>query len=135
MVLRSDLTDRVRKIVPKICQNPNAFVNQCVEGCLDAMDFEEVAPDIFIVTLVRDVCRKPVLAGKWIRAICSVLAPHPEETCPRDYYYLTELLNQHEGPLTKKIVRSYWRLANEMSRAALGREEDLKAFRSKQSSS
>jgi hypothetical protein len=68
------------------------------------------------------------LAGKWIRAICSVLAPHPEKTRPRDYYYLTELLNQHHGPLTKKIFQSYWRLANEMSRAALEREEDLKAF-------
>jgi hypothetical protein len=130
LMLRSDLAERVLQNAPRICQNPNSFVNHCVEGCLDAMESEEISCDISIVTLMRKACRKPILAAKWIRAICALFAENPEEIPPQNFQYLADLLNEHEGPLTREKVRSYWRLADRMAKETVAYEKDLQVFRS-----
>ena len=135
LVLRADLTERVFPHAARICQNPNSFVNRCVAACLDAMDSDEIACDFPIVILTRKAYRKPILAAKWIRSICALFAASPEEIPSRNFQYLAELLNCHEGPLPKEVVRAYWKLADRMAQQAVAFEKELQAFRSRQSSS
>jgi len=134
MVLRSDLTERVFPHAARICQNPNSFVNHCVAACLDAMDSDEITCDLPIVTLTRKACRKPILAAKRIRAICAIFATSPEEIPSRNFQYLAELLNCHEGPLAKEVVRAYWKLADRMAEDAAAFEKQLQALKRRQSS-
>jgi len=74
MMVRSDLTERVLKLAPTVSQNPNSFVNLCVEGCLDAMEAEDIGYEIPIIKLYRTVRKKAVLDSKWVTAICSIFA-------------------------------------------------------------
>src|ERR1700722_13992061 len=77
--LRSDLNERVVQRAAELDQNPNYFVNQCVEGILDAIDGEEIAQDIPILKLARIMKGKPLLDARLINAICSLSASHTEE--------------------------------------------------------
>jgi hypothetical protein len=134
LVLRSDLTERVFLQTARLYLKPNYFINLCVEGCLAAMESEEIVCDIPVVSFMRKVCRKPLLAAKWIRAICALFAANPEEIPSQNFQYLADLLNEHEGPLTREKVRSYWRLADRMAQEAVEYQKDLLAFKSTQSS-
>ena len=134
MVLRSDLTERVYPYAERICQNPNSFVNHCVEACLNAMSSDEIACDFPIVILMRKACYKPLLNAKRIREICALLAPNSDEIPSQNFRQLAEMLNCHEGPLTKEMVRAYWKLANQVAQEAAAFEKELQAFRNRQSS-
>ena len=134
MVLRADLTERLLPYADRICQNPNSFVNHCVAACLDAMDSEEITSDLPIVILVRKACHKPSLNAQKIREVFALFAANPEEIPPRSFQHLAELLNCHEGPMAKEVVRAYWKLAERMAQQAVAFEKELQAFMSKQSS-
>ena len=97
------------------------------------MDSDEITCDFPIVVLTRKACRKPILAAKRIRAICAIFATSPEEIPSRNFQYLAELLNCHEGPLAKEVVLAYWKLADRMAQQAVAFEKELQAFRSRQS--
>ena len=135
MDLRSDLTARVFPHAARICQNPNSFVNHCVAACLDAMDSDEIACDFPIVILTRKASRKPILAAERIRAVCALLAASPVEPPARNFQYLVELLNGHEGPLARDVVRAYWKLADRMAQDAVAFDKELQAFKRKRSAS
>ena len=131
MMVRSDLTERVLKLAPVVSQNPNSFVNLCVEGCLDAMEAEEIGYEIPIIKLYRTVRKKAVLDSKWVTAICSIFAPRTEEVTEHHHRFLAELINQHEGPLTAEAMNFYWKKATEMNMARIQTEKEAIKFKTK----
>jgi hypothetical protein len=131
MMVRSDLTERVLKLAPAVSQNPNSFVNLCVEGCLDAMEAEEIGYEIPIIKLYRTVRKKAVLDSKWVTAICSIFAPRTEEVTEHHHRFLAELINQHEGPLTAEAMNFYWKKATEMNMARIQTEKEAIKFKPK----
>jgi hypothetical protein len=131
MMVRSDLTERVLKLAPQVSQNPNSFVNLCVEGCLDAMEAEDIGYEIPIIKLYRTVRKKAVLDSKWVTAICSIFAPRTEEVTEHHHRFLAELINQHEGPLTAEAMNFYWKKATEMNMARIQTEKEAIKFKSK----
>jgi hypothetical protein len=131
MMVRSDLTERVLKLAPVVSQNPNSFVNLCVEGCLDAMEAEEIGYEIPIIKLYRTVRKKAVLDSKWVTAICSIFAPRTEEVTEHHHRFLAELINQHEGPLTAEAMNFYWKKATEMNMARIQTEKEAIKFKPK----
>ena len=132
MMVRSDLTERVLKLAPVVSQNPNSFVNLCVEGCLDAMEAEDIGYEIPIIKLYRTVRKKAVLDSKWVTAICSIFAPRTEEVTEHHHRFLAELINQHEGPLTAEAMNFYWKKATEMNMARIQTEKEAIKFKPKQ---
>jgi len=131
MMVRSDLTERVLKLAPTVSQNPNSFVNLCVEGCLDAMEAEDIGYEIPIIKLYRTVRKKAVLDSKWVTAICSIFAPRTEEVTEHHHRFLAELINQHEGPLTAEAMNFYWKKATEMNMARIQTEKEAIKFKPK----
>jgi hypothetical protein len=131
MMVRSDLTERVLKLAPVVSQNPNSFVNLCVEGCLDAMEAEDIGYEIPIIKLYRTVRKKAVLDSKWVTAICSIFAPRTEEVTEHHHRFLAELINQHEGPLTTEAMNFYWKKATEMNMARIQTEKEAIKFKPK----
>jgi hypothetical protein len=131
MMVRSDLTERVLKLAPVVSQNPNSFVNLCVEGCLDAMEAEDIGYEIPIIKLYRTVRKKAVLDSKWVTAICSIFAPRTEEVTEHHHRFLAELINQHEGPLTADAMNFYWKKATEMNMARIQTEKEAIKFKTK----
>src|ERR1700683_4615562 len=131
MMVRSDLTERVLKLAPAVSQNPNSFVNLCVEGCLDAMDAEDIGNEIPIIKLYRTVRKKVVLDSKGVTAICSIFAPRTEEVTEHHHRFLAELINQHEGPLTAEAMNFYWKKATEMNMARIQTEKEAIKFKPK----
>jgi hypothetical protein len=131
MMVRSDLTERVLKLAPQVSQNPNSFVNLCVEGCLDAMEAEDIGYEIPIIKLYRTVRKKTVLDSKWVTAICSIFAPRTEEVTEHHHRFLAELINQHEGPLTAEAMNFYWKKATEMNMARIQTEKEAIKFKTK----
>ena len=131
MMVRSDLTERVLKLAPTVSQNPNSFVNLCVEGCLDAMEAEDIGYEIPIIKLYRTVRKKAVLDSKWVTAICSIFAPRTEEVTEHHHRFLAELINQHEGPLTAEAMNFYWKKATEMNMARIQTEKEAIKFKTK----
>ena len=131
MMVRSDLTERVLKLAPEVSQNPNSFVNLCVEGCLDAMEAEDIGYEIPIIKLYRTVRKKAVLDSKWVTAICSIFAPRTEEVTEHHHRFLAELINQHEGPLTADAMNFYWKKATEMNMARIQTEKEAIKFKTK----
>ncbi len=131
MMVRSDLTERVLKLAPVVSQNPNSFVNLCVEGCLDAMEAEDIGYEIPIIKLYRTVRKKAVLDSKWVTAICSIFAPRTEEVTEHHHRFLAELINQHEGPLTTEAMNFYWKKATEMNMARIQTEKEAIKFKTK----
>ena len=131
MMVRGDLTERVLKLAPVVSQNPNSFVNLCVEGCLDAMEAEDIGYEIPIIKLYRTVRKKAVLDSKWVTAICSIFAPRTEEVTEHHHRFLAELINQHEGPLTTEAMNFYWKKATEMNMARIQTEKEAIKFKTK----
>jgi hypothetical protein len=131
MMVRSDLTERVLKLAPVVSQNPNSFVNLCVEGCLDAMEAEDIGYEIPIIKLYRTVRKKAVLDSKWVTAICSIFAPRTEEVTEHHHRFLAELINQHEGSLTAEAMNFYWKKATEMNMARIQTEKEAIKFKTK----
>jgi hypothetical protein len=131
MMVRGDLTERVLKLAPVVSQNPNSFVNLCVEGCLDAMEAEDIGYEIPIIKLYRTVRKKAVLDSKWVTAICSIFAPRTEEVTEHHHRFLAELINQHEGPLTAEAMNFYWKKATEMNMARIQTEKEAIKFKPK----
>jgi hypothetical protein len=121
MVLRSDLSERVYRMAPELSQNPNYFVNLCVEGCLDAMEADGI------------VRQKMVLDSKWVTALCSIFAPRTQEITEHHHRYLAELINKHEGPLTADAMDFYWKKAAEMNAARIQTEKETLKFKPKKS--
>lgn len=128
LALRQDLANRVHITASLIAQNPNYFVNKCVEGCLDAMESEEIAVDIPIVVLVRKLCGRSVLAAKWVPAICALFVQQPMALTPRHYHHFADLINGHEGSLTQEAVQLYWRLADNRAQQQVDFEGELRAL-------
>ena len=93
------------------------------------MDSEELAVDIPIVVLVRKICGRPVLAAKWVPAICALFAPHSMRLTPRYYRHFADLIDSHEGPLTQETVQLYWRLADTRTEQQVAFEDELRVLK------
>jgi hypothetical protein len=133
MMVRGDLTERVLKLAPQVSQNPNSFVNLCVEGCLNAMESKDLGYEIPIIKLYRTVTKKAWLDSKWVTALCSIFAPRTEEVTEHHHRFLAELINQHEGPLTTEAMNFYWKKATEMNMARIQTEKEASKFKPKKS--
>ncbi len=125
LVLRNDLNDRAIERAEELGQNPNNFVNMCVEGCLEAMNAKESPYEIPVVRMYRTMRGKTFFDSKWVTAICELFAPSVKEVTEWHHRYLTEQLAQHEGPLTKEVMEFYWKEATEMNKARITREKEL----------
>ena len=125
MALRNDLNERVFKKAKELEQNPNFFVNQIIEGVLDAMDGNETSENIPILTLNRLMKEKPLLDSKIVNDIISLLAPNHEEVTVWHRRFFARLVNKHEGKLTKELVEAYWKQAAEMNRQRIEGEKEI----------
>jgi len=125
LVLRNDLNDRAIERAEELGQNPNNFVNMCVEGCLEAMNAKESPFEIPVVKMYRTMRGKTFFDSKWVTAICALFAPNLKEVTEWHHRYLAEQLAQHEGPLTKELMEFYWKEATEMNKARITREKEL----------
>ena len=131
LMLRKDLAERVHAAAALTTQNSNYFVNNCIEGCLNAMESEEIVVDIPIIVIVRKIRGLPILAAKWIPAICALFIPESVSITPRHYQILAKLLNDHEGELTEEAIRFYGQLADKTYRQQMAFEAELAALRKK----
>ena len=134
LVLRNDLNDRVIERAEELGQNPNNFVNMCVEGCLEAMNAKESPYEVPIVKMYRTMRGKTFFDSKWVTAICAIFAPNVKEVTEWHHRYLAEQLAQHEGPFTKEIMEFYWKEATEMNKARIAREKELAKLKSQKGS-
>jgi hypothetical protein len=125
MALRNDLNERVFKKAKELEQNPNFFVNQIIEGVLDAMDGNETSENIPILTLNRLMKEKPLLDSKIVNDIISLLAPNHEEVTVWHRRFFARLVNKHEGKLTKDLVEAYWKQAADMNRQRIEGEKEI----------
>ena len=125
MALRNDLNERVFKKAKELEQNPNFFVNQIIEGVLDAMDGNETSENIPILTLNRLMKEKPLLDSRIVNDIISLFAPNHEEVTVWHRRFFARLVNKHEGKLTKEIVEFYWKQAAELNRQRIDAEKEL----------
>jgi hypothetical protein len=125
MALRSDLNERVFKKAEELGQNANYFVNQCIEGVLDAMDADDISHDIPVLKLDRIMKGKTMLDSKWVNAICSIFVPNVEEVTTWHRRFFAELVNKHDGKLTQEFIELYWKKAVEMNRQRIEMEKDV----------
>jgi hypothetical protein len=125
MALRNDLNERVFKKAKELEQNPNFFVNQIIEGVLDAMDGNETSENIPILTLNRLMKEKPLLDSKIVNDIISLLAPNHEEVTVWHRRFFARLVNKHEGKLTKELVEAYWKQAADINRQRIEGEKEI----------
>jgi hypothetical protein len=125
MALRNDLNERVFQKAAELKQNPNFFVNQIIEGVLDAMDAGDTSEDIPILTLNRLMKDRPLLDSRFVNEIVSLFAPNHEEVTVWHRRFFARLVNKHEGKLTKEIVEFYWKQAAELNRQRIEAEKEL----------
>jgi hypothetical protein len=127
MALRNDLNERVFKKAEELGQNANYFVNQCVEGILDAMDGDDIAHDIPVLKLERIMKGKTMLDSKWVNALCAFIVPNVdvEEVTMWHRRFFAELVNKHEGKLTQEYLNLYWKQAAERNRRRIEEEKEL----------
>jgi len=95
------------------------------------MESEEIAVDIPIIVIVRKIRGLPILAAKWIPAICALFFPATVSITPRHYQILAGLLNNHEDVLTEEAIRFYGQLADKTYRQQIAFEAELAALRKK----
>ena len=131
MALRSDLNERVFKKAEELGQNANYFVNQCIEGILDAMDGNDISHDIPILKLDRIMNGKTMLDSKWVNALCAFFVPNVniEEVTVWHRRYFAELVNKHEGKLTEDYFKLYWKQAAERNRQRIEEEKEVARLR------
>jgi hypothetical protein len=125
MALRNDLNERVFKKAKELEQNPNFFVNQIIEGVLDAMDRDDVSEDIPILKLNRLMKDKPLLDSRVVNSLVSLFVPSHEEISVWHRRFFARLVNKHEGKLTKELVEAYWKQAAEMNRQRIEGEKEI----------
>src|ERR1700761_1490361 len=125
IALRADLKERVFQKAAELKQNPNFFVNQVIEGVLDAMDSGDTSADIPVLTLNRLMKDHPLLDSKAVNNIVSLFAPRHEEITLWHRRFFARLVNKHEGKLTKEIVEFYWKQAAELNRQRIESEKEL----------
>jgi hypothetical protein len=125
LVLRNDLNERAIKRAAELGQNPNNFVNLCVEGCLDAMDDDKTTYQIPIITLDRIKRKRTLLDSEILRRVVEIFAPKAEEITAEHHRFFAELINQHEGPLNPELMQFYWRRAAEMNKQRIETEKEL----------
>ena len=133
MVLRSDLTEKVYRIAPQLSQNPNSFVNLCVEGCLNAMESGGIHFEIPIVKLYRLLTKRTLLESKLVTAICSLFVPQTQEISDHYYRFLAEALNENEGPLTPEVMADLSRKAAEKNKERIAAEKQTAKSKTKKS--
>ena len=125
MALRNDLNERVFQKAKELEQNPNFFVNQIIEGVLDAMDRDDVSEDIPILKLNRLMKDKPLLDSRVVNSLVSLFVPNHEEITVWHRRFFTRLVNKHEGKLTKELVEAYWKQASDMNRQRIEGEKEI----------
>lgn len=125
MALRNDLNERVFKKAEELEQNPNYFVNQIIEGVLDAMDANDISHDIPILKLNRLMKGEPLLESRIVNDLVALFAPGHEEITTWHRRYFAQLVNKHEGKLTKEFIDFYWKQAAELNRQRIESEKEL----------
>lgn len=132
LVLRADLTERALEKAALLQQNPNNFVNLCVEGILDAMD----APgnyDAPILALYNRVKGRTLLTSKAVMTLVSAFVPEVKDIDDKERRFLMELIDQHQGPLTPEIFKGYGKMAARMNMERIAHEKELKKLQGKNS--
>ena len=125
LVLRTDLIDRLLDKAQTLQQNPNNFVNLCVEGVLDAMD----SPGDYkipILDLYNQVKGKTLLTSKPVMAIVSAFYPEIGDMDEQVQKILMELVGKHEGRLTAEIFKSLRKLATRINMERVDNEREFK---------
>lgn len=125
MALRNDLNERVFQKAKELEQNPNFFVNQIIEGVLDAMDGDDVTHDIPILKLNRLMKEKTMLDSRVVNSLVSLFVPNHEEITVWHRRFFARLVNKHEGKLTKELVEAYWKQAADMNRQRIDGEKEI----------
>jgi hypothetical protein len=135
LVLHVELIDRLLDKAQTLQQNPNNFVNRCVEGALDAMDHPEAGYNIPVLALYNEVKGGTFLTNKAVMTLLGALAPEIHEIDAQERQFLMELLGRHEGNLTMEVLNGYRKLAHRMNTERAAHERELKKLQSKRSNS
>ncbi|HEY5705885.1 MAG TPA: hypothetical protein VIS96_09960 [Terrimicrobiaceae bacterium] len=125
LVLRVDLIDRVMNKAQTLQQNPNNFVNLCVEGVLDAMDASGDYK-IPILELYNQVKGKSFLTSKPVMALVGAFVPDIHDIDEHERQFLMELVSRHEDRLTAEIFKGLRKLAQRMNAERMAHEREFK---------
>jgi hypothetical protein len=110
LVLRVDLAGRALEKAAVFQQNPNYFVNLCLEGVLDAMDSPENG-SIPILDLYNIIHRRSRLNPQSAWLLLAAFLPQVGELDQEERGALAEFLNSHQGRLSQAILEAYCMLA------------------------
>lgn len=132
LVLRTDLIDLVLEKAAVINQNPNQFVNMCVDGILLAMNAEDPSEyEMPVLELYNKVTGRMPLSTKAAMKVCSVFVPQIYEIDRYEKRFLVELINKHEGKLSPQVFNGYCTLAAKMNQERIANERQLAKLQSK----
>jgi len=130
LVLRVDLASRVFDKAAALQQNPNNFINLCVEGMLDAMDTKGHF-DPPILELYNRVKGRTFLTSKTVMALVSAFVPEVYDIDDHERRFLMELVDKHEGRLTPEVFKGYCKMAQRMNMERIAHEKELKKLQGK----
>ncbi len=133
LVLRTDLADRVQEKATRLQQNPNQFVNYCVEGILGAMDAKDEY-EIPILALYNSVIGKMTFSEKALMKVASAFVPEVYDIEWHEKQFLIGLINKHEGKLSPQVFSGYRTLAQKMNQERIANEKELEALRAQSKS-
>ena len=129
--LPTELQEGVVKYAPTLGLTEHQFVNRCVEGILQGLESNDISHDIAILKLGRVMLGKTLLESPLVTKLCAMFAPNAEEITTWHKRYLAEMLNQHEGPLTKEVMEIFWERAIEQNKLRVATEKKLAKAKSK----
>ncbi len=131
LVLRTDLSERALEKAALLQQNPNNFVNLCVEGMLDTMDSTPGTYDPPILDLYNRVKGRTFLTSKAVMALVGAFVPEVQHIDNQERELLMGLIDKHDGQLTPEIFKGYCKMARRMNMERIAHEKELKKLQGK----
>ncbi len=132
VAVRQDLVPIVVQRANELGQNPNLFVNFCLDGCLQAMEAADTI-DIPVVKMHRTLTGKTFYTSDAVMKIISTIAPEAREMDRCVHGYWLELVSKHEGKMTSEILKGYYKVAVKMNMERVAHEKEIKKLQSKTS--
>jgi hypothetical protein len=111
--IRADLEAPLLSVCASLHQNPNNFINLCVEGCLRAIQNPEQEAAIPIVELGRKLARierqeQSAVSRLADRMLLKFGIKSPPDNLDQFKSVLMRLVEQYHGPASDKALKQLW---------------------------
>ena len=112
-------------------QDPNNFVNLCVEGILDAMDAPQTGYDIPILALYNQVKGRTLLNFQGRHDLVGAFVPEVYDIDAQEQKIPDGACQQARRPSDAEIFKGYRKLAQRMNMERIAHEKELKKLQNK----